>query len=119
MPVLYCFVALAALGALCSGVLNMYRNRQVFFAYKLCGMRFWQGAVLVVVFSLIVLAVAAVMALVGWTLLTMLGLLPWGSMHIGADSALFAVLCAAGLFALLAGAGLYILRDYFKEKDGV
>lgn len=119
MPVLYCFVALAALGALCSGVLNMYRNRQVFFAYKLCGMRFWQGAALVVVFSLIVLAVAAVMALVGWTLLTMLGLLPWGSMHIGADSALFAVLCAAGLFALLAGAGLYILRDYFKEKDGV
>lgn len=119
MPVLYCFVALAALGALCSGVLNIYRNRQVFFAYKLCGMRFWQGAALVVVFSLIVLAVAAVMALVGWTLLTMLGLLPWGSMHIGADSALFAVLCAAGLFALLAGAGLYILRDYFKEKDGV
>lgn len=117
MPILGCFIAMAALGALCVGILNMHRNRQVFRSYTLCGMHFSQGTVILLLVALMLFLFAAAFAVLSWALLSMLGILPWNHMCFGVNGALFTVLFSMALFGLLCGSELYVLKNYLKSEE--
>lgn len=91
LPIMLCFLSLVIVGVICVATLNMIKNKKTFRTLLICGMSMRQGGGLLALYTVILLAIAAILTLITWTLLSLFGLMPWAQMAFGAPSVLFAL----------------------------
>lgn len=117
LPILLCFLALVAVGVICSAVLTMIKNKRTFRAYIICGMGMKKGVILLSLYTGLLLIIAALMVVPIWALLALAQIIPWYSMVFGAPSVIFAFAEFIISGMLIISTSLPVLKKY--ESNGV